>query len=130
MRETTQLFSGTGGGEEVVRGPSRENRFGGLQLTCAEGSLGEVSCGAWLCPWSGRKDSFAHQWSRLTRDPKEAHCSCGRGFPWHHPVALGCPTASFPRAWKSQSRRLAHGRVSAACVPFCQEQTREQDEGI
>lgn len=40
------------------------------------------------------------------------------GSAWQRPKALGCPTASFPRAWKSQSRLLAHGYVSAAAVPF------------
>lgn len=40
------------------------------------------------------------------------------GFAWQHPVALGCPTASFPGVWKGQRRLLAHGYVSTANVLF------------
>lgn len=41
---------GTGGGEEVVKEHKCENKFGHVQLTLEESSLGMVSCGTWLCP--------------------------------------------------------------------------------
>lgn len=41
---------GTGGGEEVVKEHKCENKFGHVQLTPEESSLGMVSCGIWLYP--------------------------------------------------------------------------------
>lgn len=131
MREVTRLFSGTGGGGQVVREPSRENRSGGVQLTREEGSLGEVSRGAWLCPQSGRKHSFARQGSGLTRDPKEARCSCGREAvpgitPWH----WAAPQPPSPGRGRARAGGWPMGVRVLPVFPSAQEQTREQDEVI
>lgn len=50
-----------------------ENKFGHVHLTIEEGSLGMVSCGAWLYPCGQkrrRKHSFALKWSKLLPDLK------------------------------------------------------------